>query len=345
MEKFEISMPLNPNEVAFAEFASHLIPKNIDANESRIIFSFGEDSTEGEITYTKIALPLLTNDLLEKEIIILKIDINILADVRLNYLPDPNSEYLILFHLKVDKDFIEETYKGNVKHKKGDWIIATTSYSTKSYSLHYEANTLHQGLTIFIPIKGISPFLNADSESYLQRVLRSEETLLIYEPGNIRLKNLFNDIMTNNISSITSLMSFQELISSFIGTVFEQLGQNSILSLKHNLKLSDIESIEKAKQLLLKDIKEPPAISVLASEAAMSLTKFKDSFKKLYGKTVYQYYLDYRMRIAHNWLIEKKLNITEIAGDLGYVNVTHFSRTFKKYYGELPSKYLENLTD
>ena len=71
----------------------------------------------------------------------------------------------------------------------------------------------------------------------------------------------------------------------------------------------------------------------------MSPTKFKSAFKKIYGKSVYQYYLNHRMQLAKQWLLENKLTITEIAKKLGYKNLAHFSRIFKEHFGDLPSKY------
>lgn len=58
--------------------------------------------------------------------------------------------------------------------------------------------------------------------------------------------------------------------------------------IKHNFKKGDIDALIKAERLLLNNI-TPPTIQVLASEAAMSPTKFKSAFKKVYGESVYHF--------------------------------------------------------
>ena len=141
------------------------------------------------------------------------------------------------------------------------------------------------------------------------------------------------------MNSLVETMNFQENIYALLKSVFEQLSQNNANAIKYSFKKNDLDSLARAEELLLRDIKKPPTIQSLANESAMSPSKFKSAFKKVYGESVYKYFLNYRMQLAHKWLLENKLNITEIARELGYKNLTHFSRIFKEYFGELPSKY------
>ena len=90
--------------------------------------------------------------------------------------------------------------------------------------------------------------------------------------------------------------------------------------------------------MLTGNITQAPSISVLANEAAMSTTKFKKAFKAVYKKSVYQYYLSYTMQLAQEMLRKEEMTVSQIAQELGYKNMSHFSRLFKKHFGVYPSE-------
>jgi len=71
----------------------------------------------------------------------------------------------------------------------------------------------------------------------------------------------------------------------------------------------------------------------------MSVVSFNRFIKKRTSKTFIQYLQDIRIGYASRWLIEKELNIAEIAYNSGFNNITHFNRSFKKIKGCTPTQY------
>lgn len=61
-------------------------------------------------------------------------------------------------------------------------------------------------------------------------------------------------------------------------------------------------------------------------------------FKKSAGQTVIQYTNNYRCQKAADYLKEG-LTVSEAAEKCGFENISFFTKTFKKYMGELPKKY------
>jgi AraC-like DNA-binding protein len=74
--------------------------------------------------------------------------------------------------------------------------------------------------------------------------------------------------------------------------------------------------------------------------AKVSINKFLLSreFKRMTGKTVVQYINSYRCKKAKE-LISEGMTVAEAAKICGFDNMSFFTRTFKKYVGDLPSKY------
>lgn len=75
----------------------------------------------------------------------------------------------------------------------------------------------------------------------------------------------------------------------------------------------------------------------LAKKAGMSLSKFKKLFKQLFGKSPYQYHLEYKMEKAMNLLRNEKLSVSVVGYSMGYKNLSNFSKAFSKHHKLLPS--------
>ena len=55
----------------------------------------------------------------------------------------------------------------------------------------------------------------------------------------------------------------------------------------------NFKKIKKAKDIIIENMTNPPSLVELSEEINLSLKKLKEGFKKIYGKPVYQFLLDY----------------------------------------------------
>lgn len=99
----------------------------------------------------------------------------------------------------------------------------------------------------------------------------------------------------------------------------------------------DKERIIFARDYLLRHLEAPPTLTELSRIAGINEFKLKRGFKEIFNQTVFGYLGDVRMELARNDLREGHKSITEIAFELGYSSVQHFSAAFKKKYGLPPS--------
>ena len=105
------------------------------------------------------------------------------------------------------------------------------------------------------------------------------------------------------------------------------------------MHLDDIKAIYAIKLRLQSSFGEAPAIASLAKEAGMSEPKLRKLFKQTFGKGVFEYYQAMRMQEAARLLKEKHLTVSEIGYQLGFTNLSHFSRVFEQHTGLKPKKY------
>jgi AraC family transcriptional activator of pyochelin receptor len=79
-------------------------------------------------------------------------------------------------------------------------------------------------------------------------------------------------------------------------------------------------------------------IGMLANEMNMNEIKFKLAFKQVFGKGIFEFHLDQRMKEAHRLLKESHLPIKMVATMTGYNYTTNFIIMFRKYFGYPPSR-------
>lgn len=103
----------------------------------------------------------------------------------------------------------------------------------------------------------------------------------------------------------------------------------------------DIDRIHNVRELLEKDMANPPSLIEIAKITGLNEFKLKVGFKQVYGNTVYGYLNDLRMETARKMLEERKHQVKEIGFSIGYNNASHFISAFKKKFGVTPNKYME----
>jgi len=101
----------------------------------------------------------------------------------------------------------------------------------------------------------------------------------------------------------------------------------------------DVERLFTIRSTILADLSKPPKLPELAQAIGMSETKMKVLFKQIFGDSIYNYFQTARMEEAAFLLKQSGYSVSEIGYQLGFVNLSHFSRLFEKHYNSTPKKY------
>ena len=75
----------------------------------------------------------------------------------------------------------------------------------------------------------------------------------------------------------------------------------------------------------------------LARYTGRSLTTFKRDFKKISDLTPEKWIVRKRLEVAHYLLTTEGRKIKDVIIDVGFKNLSHFSRIYKDMYGYAPS--------
>ena len=77
----------------------------------------------------------------------------------------------------------------------------------------------------------------------------------------------------------------------------------------------------------------------MATAAGISRKYFSEYFKKVSGKSPFEYLTSYRIERASELLLHTDLPITQIALDCGFNDLSYFIKTFKKQTEITPAKW------
>lgn len=99
------------------------------------------------------------------------------------------------------------------------------------------------------------------------------------------------------------------------------------------------ERVERAKELLARDLVNPPALESLGHEVGCSPFYLSRIFSKEVGLTIPQYLRNLRMERAAELLRSGRYNVTEAATEVGYASLSHFSKAFCETIGCCPVLY------
>jgi AraC-like DNA-binding protein len=111
---------------------------------------------------------------------------------------------------------------------------------------------------------------------------------------------------------------------------------NTLIRFSGNIDLY-YEKVKEAETILLSYIqKSPPRTCIIAKMVALSESTLKRYFKLIYGKSIYEYYLNKKMEMARTLLLENPFTVNEAAERMGYEKVSHFIEIFKKHHGCSP---------
>ena len=104
----------------------------------------------------------------------------------------------------------------------------------------------------------------------------------------------------------------------------------------------DMHGVLAARDLLLKDLRDPPSIRELARASGMSHPRLGKHFKSVFGCSPFEMLRMKRLEWSRELVAGNDMTLTEIAYETGYANSSHFSKAFLTHYGVQPSRYRKN---
>jgi AraC-like DNA-binding protein len=104
----------------------------------------------------------------------------------------------------------------------------------------------------------------------------------------------------------------------------------------------NLKMVKDAMKYMKNHLREPLSLEQIAEKVGYSKYHFCRCFKEITGSTVITYLNYLKMNYAYSQLKNTDENITDIAAECGFSDISYFTKTFKKHIGTLPSKVQRN---
>ncbi|HLZ88518.1 MAG TPA: helix-turn-helix transcriptional regulator [Puia sp.] len=160
----------------------------------------------------------------------------------------------------------------------------------------------------------------------------SDHPLFINLSHRTMLKELFELKENDALMPIRRLSGIIHLIEKFLHSFLRQ----EQAALPRTVKKNDLESMQHVEHILSSKLEGFPSLESLAQEVFMSTSKLKNLFKQVYGHTLYDYYNKSRLQRAKDLLITGQCSIKQAGSEIGFSNLSHFAKAFRKEFGILP---------
>lgn len=103
-------------------------------------------------------------------------------------------------------------------------------------------------------------------------------------------------------------------------------------------KLSS-KPVDEIMRVLKSNVRNPLTIDEICAETSYGRAYLFRVFKAETGKSIIEYFIDMKIELAKQLLLEGKLSLKEISAELSFNEPNYFTKTFKKVTGMTPSEY------
>ncbi|WP_099469587.1 helix-turn-helix transcriptional regulator [Konateibacter massiliensis] len=137
------------------------------------------------------------------------------------------------------------------------------------------------------------------------------------------------------------LLGLESMVTLLLSAIAQNYPEEPIRrrSRVHYVNWENEQKIYKVKVALDNDILNAPGITEMCKLAQMSESKLRNSFRNLYGVSLYDYIRIEKMKRAMQLLGADHLSIHNIAEQCGYQNQSKFTSAFKAVHGITPSEF------
>lgn len=209
--------------------------------------------------------------------------------------------------------FCDKEYNNGSGHFKGEGIVIQFTYD-------------------FLGERFFEISENANLKSFLLQASPGLE--ISGETKNQIIPIMKEMVDMNSTDQLYSLFKIFRLLQSS-----KELTPLSSPAFIESYSVQDNDSIQKALQFILQNFHKPIQMKDLLTLTNMSNTTFYNLFKRSYRMTYKNYLMNLRIGYACKLLLDSAKNISEIAYDSGFENLSNFNRHFKKIKGVTPHQY------
>lgn len=266
---------------------------------------------------------------------------------------DIKKDFKVRSNSKIDGVVININLKGSASYDSlvTDYKINSREGMTTSSLMNHEygdeffsKDTALNSVNIILKKEFLQEnFLSLDfMDKYLQKLEEQYCNKVLNQHINYKANLLAYDIYNSPFRGEMQKIFLHSKVLEIIHSEFEYFLKDKHMDTKIHFSNYDKEALYRAKEILIKNMQNPPSIIELAKIVKLNEFKLKIGFKNLFETTPYKFLCDYRMEKAKYLLENSDMNVSEIANEIGYKYVHNFSKTFIQKYKIKPKDVMKS---
>ncbi|TWI79433.1 AraC-like DNA-binding protein [Lacibacter cauensis] len=276
------------------------------------------------------------------------LDVNIInCRINKDWLLRRKSDDTEYYTLRFDELTLEKNIKigidADVVEKQKETVaVAYLTSSLFDWFYHGTKGTTFKAVNILIPKAWLGKLMGIEVfDDILPAYIALKSRSFNMEPLDTVYYQLMKEIMQEDPDMPFPHLYIENRVQLLLERFFTRIHSRvSLADVETNIKQDDIYTVFKIEKLLVENFSEKPkSIEELSRRATMSSTKLKKIFKSVYGVPIYEYYQQKRMQRAGELLSTGKYSVKQVAGIIGYSNMSNFTIAFKKYMNQEPSEF------
>lgn len=200
------------------------------------------------------------------------------------------------------------------------------------------SNTIFGNVAIAISKAYLNQLFGGIDHPVVASVLASGKNFVLETGISSSIINTAAEMLQQPVPEILEKAYYKLKCEELLLHIFTILMQREVMPTSA-MHIEDIKKVYAIKTQLLAHLDEAPNIAALARTAGMSEPKLRKLFKQTFGKAVFEYYQSARMQRAAQLIKEERRTVSEVGYQLGFTNLSHFSRVFQQHTGIKPKKY------
>ena len=137
---------------------------------------------------------------------------------------------------------------------------------------------------------------------------------------------------------------YVKAIFIYISAFLTLLIRNFKLPVKETMIPWNTQIVDEIKNYIRNHLDSHITLQEISNKVYLSPNYISTLFRQVTGQTITQYILDNKIRHAALLLSNNELTLSEIAAKLGFYDQFHFSKVFKSFTGQSPTKYRKSIT-
>jgi AraC-like DNA-binding protein len=179
---------------------------------------------------------------------------------------------------------------------------------------------------------------NGHHNKMLQTIIETNQAFLYEEISSPAIISTACEILTAGAHTALQPFYYRIKAQELIWLFFNEL-LNRKAGVEYPVNVADLKIIYEMRDRLIADLSTSPNLHMLAASVHMSVSKVNRLFKQIFGVTIYNYHQKLRIKKAADLIKVNQYSVSEAGHEVGYSNLSHFSRIFSKHIGIKPKKF------